>query len=111
MKSVCIFAGANKGTNKAYSEIAHSLGRELVKNNLSMVYGGGSVGLMNEIANEVLKNKGKTIFTNEVTFSSSKILNNQNLSLNSLQSKEIKQIKKQYSFLSNPSLGISGCNS
>ena len=59
MKSVCIFAGANKGTNKAYSEIAHSLGRELVKNNLSMVYGGGSVGLMNEIANEVLKNKGE----------------------------------------------------
>ena len=59
MKSVCIFAGANKGTNKSYSEIAHSLGRELVKNNLSMVYGGGSVGLMNEIANEVLKNKGE----------------------------------------------------
>ena len=59
MKSVCIFAGANKGTNKAYSEIAHSLGRELVKNNLSMVYGGGSVGLMNEIANEVLKNEGE----------------------------------------------------
>ena len=47
---------------------------------------------------EVLKNKGKTIFTNEVTFSSSKILNNPNLSLNSLQSKEIKQIKKKYSF-------------
>ncbi len=59
MKSVCIFAGANKGTNKAYSEIAHSLGRELVKNNLSMVYGGGSVGLMNEIANEVLENEGQ----------------------------------------------------
>ncbi|MBI81042.1 MAG: TIGR00730 family Rossman fold protein [Gammaproteobacteria bacterium] len=59
MKSVCIFAGANKGINKAYSEIAHSLGRELVKNNLSMVYGGGSVGLMNEIANEVLKNEGE----------------------------------------------------
>ena len=59
MKSVCIFAGANKGTNKAYSEIAHSLGRELVKNNLSMVYGGGSVGLMNEIANEVLENEGE----------------------------------------------------
>ena len=59
MKSVCIFAGANKGNNKAYSEIALSLGRELVKNNLSMVYGGGSVGLMNEIANEVLKNEGE----------------------------------------------------
>ena len=59
MKSVCIFAGSSLGAKQAYKDLAISLGQELVKNNFSMVYGGGGVGLMNEIANEVLKYDGK----------------------------------------------------
>ena len=55
MKSVCIFAGSSLGRKESYKNIAISLGQKLVKNNFSMVYGGGGVGLMNEIANEVLK--------------------------------------------------------
>ena len=55
MKSVCIFAGSSLGIKEAYKDLAISLGQALVKNNFSMVYGGGGVGLMNEIANEVLK--------------------------------------------------------
>ena len=58
MKSVCIFAGASVGVKEAYKDLAVSLGQALVKNNFSMVYGGGGVGLMNEIANEVLINGG-----------------------------------------------------
>ena len=49
--------------------------------------------------NEVKKVKGKILFTDEVTFSSSKILNNQNVTLNKSQLKEVKQIKKNYNFL------------
>ena len=59
MKSVCIFAGSSLGRKESYKNIAISLGQELVKNNFSMVYGGGGVGLMNEIANEVLKCGGE----------------------------------------------------
>ena len=59
MKSVCIFAGSNLGHKASYKSAATKLGRELVKNNFSMVYGGGGVGLMNEIANEVLDGGGK----------------------------------------------------
>ena len=59
MKSVCIFAGSSLGVKKAYKDLAISLGQALVKSNFSMVYGGGGVGLMNEIANEVLKHDGE----------------------------------------------------
>ena len=59
MKSVCIFAGSSLGIKEAYKDLAISLGQALVKNNFSMVYGGGGVGLMNEIANEVLKYDGE----------------------------------------------------
>ncbi|HIB74969.1 MAG TPA: TIGR00730 family Rossman fold protein [Gammaproteobacteria bacterium] len=59
MKSVCIFAGSSLGRKESYKNIAISLGQKLVKNNFSMVYGGGGVGLMNEIANEVLKCGGE----------------------------------------------------
>jgi rfaE bifunctional protein kinase chain/domain len=47
---------------------------------------------------ELKKVKGKILFTNEVTFSSSQILNNQNITLNNFQLKEVKQIKKNYNF-------------
>ena len=59
MKSVCIFAGSSFGNKKAYKELARNLGIELVKNNFSVVYGGGSVGLMGELANAVLKSGGE----------------------------------------------------
>ena len=58
MKSVCVFAGSSLGSKEAYKDSAISLGRALVKNKFAMVYGGGGVGLMNEIANEVLKHEG-----------------------------------------------------
>ncbi len=47
---------------------------------------------------EVKKNKGKIIYTDDVTFSSSKILNEFKLSLNKEQSSEVNNIKKIYNF-------------
>ena len=46
MKSVCIFAGSSLGRNISYKETAVQLGQALFQNGYSMVYGGGSVGLM-----------------------------------------------------------------
>ena len=59
MKSVCIFAGSSFGKKKSYKELARNLGIELVKNDFSVVYGGGSVGLMGELANAVLNSGGE----------------------------------------------------
>ena len=68
MKSVCIFAGSSLGEKESYRNIASKLGQELVKNNFSIVYGGGSVGLMGEIANAVLNSGGKVtgVITNRL---------------------------------------------
>lgn len=46
MRSVCVFCGSSPGARPAYREAAVSLGRELARRELRLVYGGGNVGLM-----------------------------------------------------------------
>ncbi|MQA22016.1 LOG family protein [Rugamonas rivuli] len=55
MKAICVYCGANAGVSPVYAEAARALGRALVESNLSLVYGGGNVGLMGTIADEVLR--------------------------------------------------------
>ncbi len=59
MKSICVFCGSNIGENKNFTLAAKQLAEELVKNNLSLVYGGGRLGLMGVIADQMLKLNGK----------------------------------------------------
>jgi len=54
MKNICVFAGSSKGKKDSYLRIAQNLGKDIVKHNYSMVYGGGSLGLMGVVANSVL---------------------------------------------------------
>ena len=61
MKRICVFCGSNKGAKPAYIEAAKSLGKVLVKKNIGLVYGGGKVGLMGVIADEVLASGGEVI--------------------------------------------------
>ena len=61
MKSVCVFAGSSPGLRNSYQDVANNLGKELVKNNFSMVFGGGNVGLMGVTADSVLSAGGKVI--------------------------------------------------
>jgi uncharacterized protein (TIGR00730 family) len=55
MKSICVFAGSAQGTKASYSKSAIDLGQEIAKRNYTMVYGGGSKGLMGVVADAVLK--------------------------------------------------------
>lgn len=55
-------------------------------------------GKIDEEIKEVKKYGGKTIYTNEVVFSSTKLLNLSNLTLNKEQTTEIRNIKKKYDF-------------
>ncbi|XP_057957829.1 cytokinin riboside 5'-monophosphate phosphoribohydrolase LOG8 [Malania oleifera] len=49
-KRVCVFCGSNSGNREVFSEAALELGNELVKREIDLVYGGGSVGLMGLIS-------------------------------------------------------------
>lgn len=61
LKSVCVFCGANAGTVPAYTEAAVALGRALAERNLTLVYGGGAVGLMGIVADAALAAGGEVI--------------------------------------------------
>ena len=61
MKAVCVYCGSSNGVNPLYREAAKAFGRTLVAANLSLVYGGGKVGLMGVIADEVMAAGGRAI--------------------------------------------------
>lgn len=50
MKSVCVFCGSASGTNPLYAVAAREMGLELARRSLALVYGGGRIGLMGEVA-------------------------------------------------------------
>ncbi|MBA5686794.1 LOG family protein [Rugamonas apoptosis] len=54
-KAICVYCGANPGASPRYADAARALGRALVEDNIALVYGGGNVGLMGIIADEVLR--------------------------------------------------------
>jgi uncharacterized protein (TIGR00730 family) len=58
MKKLCIFCGSAKGEGSKYIELGAKIGEMLVKNNIGLVYGGASIGLMGAIADSVLKHGG-----------------------------------------------------
>lgn len=58
-KRVCVYCGSKTGENPAFVDKAKALGNELAANGIELVYGGGSVGLMNEVANAALSRGGQ----------------------------------------------------
>jgi hypothetical protein len=59
--NICVFCGSGTGTNPDFAQVAKELASELVSKNCSLVYGGGNIGLMGIIADEVLRRQGKVI--------------------------------------------------
>jgi uncharacterized protein (TIGR00730 family) len=59
IKSICVYCGAHAGATPRYAEAARALARALVDENVALVYGGGKVGLMGVIADEVLRLGGE----------------------------------------------------
>lgn len=61
MKSICVFCGSSMGFHPIYKKSAYDLGKHIAHENLTLIYGGGSVGLMGVLANSVLEHGGKVI--------------------------------------------------
>ena len=61
MERICVFCGSSVGARPAYAAAARALGAALVARGLGLVYGGGNVGLMGVIADEVLAGGGEVV--------------------------------------------------
>ncbi|MEM1371854.1 MAG: TIGR00730 family Rossman fold protein [Pseudomonadota bacterium] len=61
IKRVCVYCGSGHGTNPAYTQAAVTIGRDLAKAGMGLVYGGGSLGLMGEVAQAALDAGGEVI--------------------------------------------------
>ena len=77
-KTICVFCGSNRGYNKIYTDITKHFAIEIVKNNLTLVYGGGKVGIMGVLSNTIIDNGGKVIgvipkFLNDMNLGNDKI--------------------------------------
>lgn len=60
-KSLCVFCGARFGTDPVSRTTAVALGQMLADQGVTLVYGGGGVGLMGLVANAALDSGGKVI--------------------------------------------------
>jgi uncharacterized protein (TIGR00730 family) len=61
LKAICVFCGSSTGNDPAYAEAARTLGRTLAERGITLVYGGGHVGLMGVVADAALGAGGEAI--------------------------------------------------
>jgi uncharacterized protein (TIGR00730 family) len=59
VEAVCVYCGSGKGVDPAYAIAARKLGKALADNGIRLIYGGGSLGLMGEVARAALGAGGK----------------------------------------------------
>jgi uncharacterized protein (TIGR00730 family) len=58
IRTVCVYCGSGPGSNPRFIEAAIALGKIFAENNIRLVYGGGSVGLMGAVAKSTLDHGG-----------------------------------------------------
>lgn len=61
IQSICLFCGSSSGSNPAYSDAARELGATLATRNITLVYGGGNIGLMGLAADAALAAAGRVV--------------------------------------------------
>jgi uncharacterized protein (TIGR00730 family) len=59
INALCVYCGSSPGTDPAFAEAAQTFGKILAENDIRLIYGGGSVGLMGTLAHAVLDHGGE----------------------------------------------------
>jgi uncharacterized protein (TIGR00730 family) len=59
IRNICVYCGSGPGLNPAYVTAAQALGKSLAAADIGLVYGGGSLGLMGEVAKSTLAHGGR----------------------------------------------------
>ena len=60
-RKLCVYCGSSHGERPVYAQAARTLGRMLAERGIGLVYGGGSLGLMGEVAKACLEAGGYVI--------------------------------------------------
>src|SRR5262245_23164958 len=60
-QAICVFCGCNHGGDPAYTLAAQQFGALIAKEGFDLVFGGGGVGLMGEVALAVARGGGKVL--------------------------------------------------
>lgn len=73
INKVCVYCASSDKIDVKYFEATKTLARTLVRNDISVVYGGGAKGLMGQLADTVLEERGHIVgimphFMKEVEF-------------------------------------------
>jgi uncharacterized protein (TIGR00730 family) len=58
IRTVCVYCGSGPGSDPAFVAAARAFGHILAKQRVGLVYGGGAIGLMGELANSTLDHGG-----------------------------------------------------
>ena len=58
---LCVYCGSNFGSSPAFRDAAHALGEAMARRGITLVYGGGQVGLMGVVADAALAAGGEVI--------------------------------------------------
>lgn len=61
LHSVCVYCGSSPGLKPGYLAAAEAFGRRLARERLTLVYGGGRVGLMGAVADGALSEGGRVV--------------------------------------------------
>jgi uncharacterized protein (TIGR00730 family) len=61
MKSVAVFCGASDGDGETYLQLAEAVGDIIFNTKHRLVYGGGGIGLMGAVANQVSQRGGEVV--------------------------------------------------
>lgn len=61
LRSVCVYCGSSAGNDPRHAETARKLGELMARRDITLVFGGGRVGLMGILADTVLDAGGKVI--------------------------------------------------
>ncbi len=59
--SICVYCGSRHGVRPAYTQAARALGTAIGERGWQLVYGGGKVGLMGEVADAALAAGGRVV--------------------------------------------------
>jgi len=61
VKKICVYCGSSPGDNAVYTQVAKELASEFCNRGITLVFGGGAVGIMGVIADAVIERGGDVI--------------------------------------------------
>ena len=61
LSSICVYCGSSRGRIDDYTVAAHAFAQAIVERGIGLVYGGGGIGIMGILADEVLRLGGRAV--------------------------------------------------